>query len=251
MHLQPHTANGGMIQAIPGGWRLFIPSGGADRYRLAQLENYWGLRRRDFPSTAPRLFSVRARVSAAELPGTWGFGFWNDPFPASGFGPYPARLPVLPQAVWFFHASLKSYLSFRDDLPAHGLLAQAFQSDGAWPAVPRAALALAFSRIRARRLLGRAIVEDAAAVHADPTEWHAYSVEWRTDSCTLRVDDQLVLRSGTSPRPPLGLVIWIDNQYAAFTPQGQLSWGVEVNRDAAWLELAELQVKDLPVEAGL
>jgi len=45
-----------------------------------------------------------------------------------------------------------------------------------------------------------------------------------------------------SPRPPLGLVIWIDNQYAAFTPDGKIGFGVLAN-DEAWLEIKELELK--------
>jgi hypothetical protein len=45
-----------------------------------------------------------------------------------------------------------------------------------------------------------------------------------------------------SPRPPLGLVIWIDNQYAAFTPNGRIGFGVLENPEPAWLELKEIEV---------
>ena len=37
------------------------------------------------------------------------------------------------------------------------------------------------------------------------------------------MDDELVFESQVSPRPPLGLVIWIDNQFAAFTPEGNIA----------------------------
>ena len=38
---------------------------------------------------------------------------------------------------------------------------------------------------------------------------------------TFEVDGVTVLQTPLSPRPPLAAVIWIDNQYAAFTPQGR------------------------------
>jgi len=54
----------------------------------------------------PCTFSLHARLSGTDLPGTWGFGLWNDPFGLSlGFGGQAARLPALPQAAWFMHAS--------------------------------------------------------------------------------------------------------------------------------------------------
>ena len=42
------------------------------------------------------------------------------------------------------------------------------------------------------------------------------------------------------PTPPLGLVLWIDNQFAAWTPEGRLGYGVLENA-AAWMEIEELR----------
>jgi len=47
-----------------------------------------------------------------------------------------------------------------------------------------------------------------------------------------------------SPRPPLGLVIWMDNQYAAFTPGGKIGIGVLDHPDPAWLEIRALEIQD-------
>jgi hypothetical protein len=55
------------------------------------------------------------------------------------------------------------------------------------------------------------------------------------------VDEVDVLDTRASPRGPLGLVIWIDNQYAAFTPQGRLAWGVLPDERPAWLEVEALE----------
>jgi hypothetical protein len=54
------------------------------------------------------------------------------------------------------------------------------------------------------------------------------------------VDNTLVLESPISPCPPLGLVIWIDNQYAAFTPDGKIGFGLLKNTEPAWLEIENL-----------
>ena len=61
------------------GWLLQTPAGAAGNYRLAQLDNYANLSREGFPHKQPASLSLRCRVSCADLPGTWGFGFWNDP----------------------------------------------------------------------------------------------------------------------------------------------------------------------------
>ena len=59
-------------------YRLSIPAGPANKYRLAQLDDYPQLRRSDFPWRLPVRFSLAARTSNGSIPGTWGFGLWND-----------------------------------------------------------------------------------------------------------------------------------------------------------------------------
>src|SRR6266545_7048396 len=94
---------------------LSIPSGKADGYRLAQLDDYAKLRRMDFPLRFPLGLGLLARTSSNSIHGTWGFGLWNDPFGLSlGFGGNPFRLPALPNAAWFFGASEENYLSFKE-----------------------------------------------------------------------------------------------------------------------------------------
>ena len=57
------------------------------------------------------------------------------------------------------------------------------------------------------------------------------------------VDGVQVFESPVSPNPPLGLVIWIDNQYAAFTPEGKISFGV-LEGNEEWLEIEDLTMSD-------
>ena len=45
-----------------------------------------------------------------------------------------------------------------------------------------------------------------------------------------------------APHGPLGLVIWIDNQYAALPPTGGLRFGTLANLQPAWLEIEQLEV---------
>lgn len=246
MNLDLITRNvqGGRITHTANGFRLAIPSGDDQHYRVAQLDDYAKLARKDFPQRPSRSLSLRARASAGSIPGTWGFGLWNDPFGLSiGFGGNPFRIPALPNAIWFFHASQENYLSFGEK-PGNGFLAQTFRS----PVLPllslmRAGATLPFSRVKARGMMSNIVKEDGSRLGMDVTEWHDYRLEWGLERSAFWVDDKLVLEPFVSPSPPLGLVIWIDNQYAAFTPEGKIGFGVLENTEPAWLEVKDLDLK--------
>jgi hypothetical protein len=284
--LIPRHTPGAKVKEVSQGneYRLFIPAGSATQYRLAQLDDYTKLGRNRFPLRFPISLSLTARSSSDSIPGTWGFGLWNDPFGLSlGFGGNPFRLPALPNAVWFFGASEDSYLSFRDNLrpkrshegaqskgeiAANGFLAQTFRSPRFHPLLIVAGLVLPFSRKTTRRLLGRVVGEDGLQLwsptagrrdmqgqvssrrHGDapalqsmsPTQWHRYRLDWREKRVSFEVDDVQVFESYVSPHPPLGLVIWIDNQYAAFTPEGKIGFGVLENPEPAWLDVKDIEL---------
>jgi len=231
------------IEKTENGWRLGIQKGDSLGYRDAQLDDYSGLPRHKFPHQTLSL-SLRAKTSSIAPAGTWGFGLWNDPFGMSlGFGGNPFRLPALPNAVWFFSASPQNYLSFTDDKPAHGFLAQTFRSPKFHPLLILAGLALPFSRKTTRKLLSKVINEDGVALSVDVTQWHGYRLEWSAKRVLFYVDDAQVFESPVSPNPPLGVIIWIDNQYAAFTPEGRIGFGVLENPEPAWLEVKDIEVK--------
>lgn len=241
--LKPRLSRDGTLLTTERGWQLGIPAGGSGRYRLTQLDDQAGRPRRAYPWYPPLVLSLRARVSSSSLPGTWGFGFWNDPYGFSlGPGERFIRLPTLPQAVWFFSASPKSFLSIRDDRPGRGFMAQALCSSRFHPLLIPAGLALPLWPKTSRRLLSRVIKQDSAIIDAAPIHWHSYRLEWSAERAVFWVDEKLVLEAAVSPHPPLGLVIWIDNQYAAFEPGGRLAWGMEQNPDEAWLEVEDLRV---------
>ena len=232
---------------------LTIPSGKADKYRLAQLDDYAQLTRGGFPHHASVSISLSARTSSDSIPGTWGFGLWNDPFGLSiGYGGKPFRLPALPNAVWFFGASEENYLSFKKPAgfdaaspaqPAvNGFLAQSFQSPKFHPLLILAGLIFPFSRKTTRRLMSRVIGEDGIQLSVDVTQWHRYKFEWSLKRVSFDVDNATVFESAVNPYPPLGFVIWIDNQYAAFTPEGKIGFGVLENTEPAWLEIRDLEI---------
>ena len=252
MDLKPLVWAGGTIENTASGCKLGIPAGAASGYRLAQLDDYSGLRRSHFAWYPPLSLALEARVSNTSPTGTWGFGFWNDPYGFSlGTGSQFLRLPALPRTVWFFGASPHNYLSFRDDLPANGFRAQVFDSPRFSPALIPAALALPLAPGTTRCLISRIISEDASRVNADPRDWRKYSIDWSLDRTSFRVDDTLILESAVSPRGPLGLVIWIDNQYAAFERGSRPRWGVEAAAEKAWLEVAEIHIEGGEFEQGL
>ncbi len=248
--LTPRYTAGARVERREGIWHLSIPAGEANAYRLAQLDDYMGLRRSDFPWRPPLKLRLRARVSAEGIPGTWGFGLWNDPFGfALGFGGSPRRLPTLPQAIWFFHASPPNHLAFRDDIPAQGFFAGVTCSPRlpfplpalGLPALPLLVLPPTARGIR--HILSRIIRQEAIALPTPVKAWHTFTIHWLHEETRFLLDGRIVLKTSLSPPIPLGLVIWIDNQYARFTPEGKFGFGTLENPEPAWLEVADVEIR--------
>jgi hypothetical protein len=232
-----------------GGWRLKIPAGTSSRYRLAQLDDYSNLKRSSFRWVNGIKFELQARVSHPRIPGTWGFGLWNDPFAIGVLaGLQGFRAPQLPQAAWFFYSVPQGYLSLRDDLPGHGWLASTFRSPTwspfklalGFPLLPLLAIPGASRKIRASA--SSIIRQDMRSLNVDPTEWQHYRMRWTFEKSIFTVNGEAVLETRISPIGPLGIVIWIDNQYAAWAPDGKLRFGMCANRNPAWLEIRDLRI---------
>jgi hypothetical protein len=241
-----------VTQINPDSWRLEIPVGPAGKYRLAQLDDYTHYSRWHFPWMPPLSLALCARASDNYIPGTWGFGLWNDPFSFSiGFGGGTRRLPALPNAIWFFFASPKNHLSLRDDLPNNGNLAAIFQSPNSAsylliPGVLFLPLLFLSPMARLMRRLGRRVIQqEAISFTADLTEWHQYGLVWEAHQIYLTLDGQKILESPLSPRGPLGLVLWIDNQFFAWAPNGRINYGNLETVRPAWIE-----IKDFNLEQG-
>jgi hypothetical protein len=250
LSIEPRAAGGGTVHHTgEDAWRLSIPAGPAKIYRLAQLDDYFSLPRARLAWRAPVTLSLRARVSTPDLAGTWGFGFWNDPFSASfGLGGMARRTPALPNTAWFFFASPPNYLSLRNDLPADGLLAATFRA----ARIPAPLLLLGATTLPLlalppaarllRKLARRFLSQSAARLEIDPTHWHTYQIAWGPALTEFRVDGQCLHRTEVSPHGPLGLVLWVDNQYAAFPPTGRTAFGSLPNLTPTWLEIEELNI---------
>jgi hypothetical protein len=226
-------------------WRLTLPPitrGYAD----AQLDDYGGRRRNAYPWRPRSGFSLKARFShpTGALRGTAGFGFWNAPF-----GDPRARLPALPQAAWFFHASSPTDLALPLEDPGRGWFASTVYvplGRGLLLA-PLALPVMLLNRLRPlrRRIwprLRRAFGISFAPLDVDLRDWHHYALDWRPDGCRFTVDGRAVLETPHSPRGPLGFVCWLDNQYLVATPDGKLRWGTLPTSVDQWLEVSELLV---------
>jgi hypothetical protein len=253
LDLSPNLAGGGKTEALEShGWRLYLPAGGEHQYRLAQIDDYLDKPRSQFLWRPPVAFELNVRVSDEHNPGTWGFGWWNDPFSLSfGFGGGQRRFPAYPNAAWFFYASPPNYLSFRDDLPAQGFLTATFRS----PIMPRifrafagGLLPLSMWRVTAplfRHFVQKIVGEDSKRLNIDVTQWHHYEIQWEARCVRFFVDEQLTFSTQCTPQSPLGLALWIDNQYAAFPPGGTVKYGLLSNPERAWLECKGLKVRVL------
>jgi hypothetical protein len=249
LNLREHVLGGGSVR-----WderqcvHLEIPEGPAGSYRLAQVDDYTGLGRGNFPWNAPLTLRLCARAASRDLPGTWGFGFWNDPFGMAVVRGSKLRIPTLPNAAWFFFASEPNYLSLRDDLPGKGQLAATFQSPTRMPLELGLGISLAWlvllpaSARWLRAWLRRFVHQDTHRFNLDPTVWQVYEIDWGLDRVVFRLGGQVLLETEVSPGAPLGLVIWIDNQYAYWTPDGRLGYGTLTNRESAWLQIKSLEL---------
>jgi hypothetical protein len=245
----------GTLDLTSTGARLSISDCPARRYSNAQLDDCGGRAPRDFPWRPPLRLSVRARFSHEPagfmtrpgLRGTAGFGFWNDPLLMA-----ERPLPALPRAIWFFYASPPSDMKFDVRTPGYGWKAATIDASR----LPAPLLALSapivvpLMNVRAIYrafwpFAQRALHISEAPVPASMTAWHTYVIEWGTRRARFRVDDLIVMDCNTSPRGPLGLVIWLDNQFLIATPWGHLRHGLLSTSGAHWLELDWLEISPL------
>lgn len=243
------TVGARIWQVRPEAWRLSIPACSAEwrvSYQVAQLDDYAGQPQKRFPWQVPATLALSARVSAPDLPGTWGFGWWNDPFSIDlGMGGVGRRFPALPNAAWFIHAAPPNHLGLRDDCPGSGLLAGVFSAPRLpWPllalGVPALPLLAFPPTARVLRRLGQVLMqEDMTRVAVDPTLAHDYRIVWTAEGVAFFVDDEPVLRTPCVPRGPLGTVLWIDSQYMAFSRDTGMRFGV-LPHPGGWLELANM-----------
>jgi hypothetical protein len=215
-------------------------------YTDAQIDDYQGLSHRRLPWRPPLRLTVRARFShpAGTLSGTAGFGLWNDPFMMTGI-----RLPALPKAIWFFYASPPSDMKLDMRTPGYGWKATTIDVNRVsffllMPTAPLTIPLMNFRRLYHALwpVAQRAIGVSEALLEADMTAWHTYLIEWGIDRASLSVDGESVLDCDTPPCGPLGLVMWLDNQYAIVTPWGRFGYGRLEASGRQWMEVDTLVI---------
>lgn len=216
------------------------------RYTDAQLDDYQGLRRRNFLWRPPLTMTVRARFShpADEMIGTAGFGFWNDPFLMTGL-----RMPALPRALWFFSASPHSNMKLDLDTPGHGWKAATIDAIRLpfFLLAPTAPVAVPLMNIkslyRALWPIGqRAIGVNEVLIDAPMTDWHTYQIDWGKHQAHFMIDGETILDCDTPPCGPLGFVMWIDNQAMVITPWGKIGHKSMPLPRQQWMEVDRLEI---------
>jgi hypothetical protein len=230
--------------------RFLMQDAQAGSYSDAQIDDYQGLSRGDFPWRPPLTLTVRARFShpCGDLRGTAGFGFWNDPFMMTG-----RRRPTLPRAIWFFYASSPSNMKLDLNTPGRGWKAATIDA-WRWPfflLLPTAPIAIPLMNFgtlyRALWPIGqRAIGASEAALDVPMGDWHTYTIIWTSTSARFEVDGEVALDCDTPPRGRLGFVAWLDNQYAVVTPWGRFGYGLLDVRGEQWMEIASLIITQEP-----
>lgn len=225
--------------------RLAVPSGPGRPYTDAQLDDYTGRVRRRFPDRPGLTLSLRARTSHPAPAGTFGFGFWNDPFSLRG------GLLAVPSAVWFFYASPPSDMPLVDDVPGAGWKA-ATLAGPPWPEVLVTPAGLAAGALALVPGLGRptlaaarrmVIAREASLDDVPLAAWHQYEISWGQQGAVFSVDGVERLRSTIAPAGPLGLVIWMDNQFAVASRAGQVRFGTCPVPEEQWLEFDALEIQ--------
>jgi hypothetical protein len=236
----------------PGQIHLTIPSKPRG-YADAQIDDTQGFSRGQFKWEPPVRMMVHARAIPGTPDGTFGFGFWNDPFALSlGMKGAARRLPVPPQVIWFFYASPPNDIQLTRDGSGSGWKAMSLRSPHlpGFLTLPPALFALGLVQLRLfRRILMRTAqnmirVSEAQLPHP-VSDWHTYEIAWEDSLARFCVDDVEVMVADHPPTGPLGFVAWIDNQYAIASPEGGFRFGVIPTGTDQRLELKELQVNAL------
>ncbi len=241
-----HKVGCSMVVRVEDGVRLVMRAAEGVRYHNAQLDDYSHGMSEQLHWRPPLRLRVRARFSHDQdrLRGTAGFGFWNDPFAMT-----QRTRTRLPRAIWFFFGSPPTNLPLAYGVPGAGWKAATLDAQR-WEAVmlaPSVPLVVPLNRLPAihRRLwprVQRQLCIGEAILPVDLREWHVYVIEWGVGRSRFWVDERCVLDLPFAPGGPLGLVIWIDNQYMVATPQGQFGHGV-VPTELQWLEIGALQIE--------
>ncbi len=241
-----HARGPTAVEQRPGALRFVVHGAVETQIADAEIGDYRNLARANLLWRPPLRMAVRARFSApaAELRGTSGFGFWNDPFAMGGLRDFAP-----PNVLWFFCASASSDMVTAPDMPGNGFRAEMINA-GAMPGW-LATLGNRLLRVPGLEpLLYRAAQTQiqAGGIRLDGIEmreFHEYVLYWSRSEAVFSVDAREVLRVSRPPRMPLGLVAWMDNQVAVARPDGEFRFGLEAIPQRQWLELEQVRIETL------
>jgi hypothetical protein len=218
-------------------------------YANGQIDDYHWKSRRDFCNVPNLKLSLKARWEGPTdgLHGTSGFGFWNDPFMMTGW-----RWPSLPQAIWFLVSCPKSNLSLNPDCKNKAGL-RSFQVN-AWHRAFLKKLFLwmlrapfwNFAKEQWIPQLCKDIECTETFIDLELHTWNHFEIFWQDQEVSFYVNGELVQNSKCSIKSPLGLVIWMDNQYLVFDPWLNLRYGNCTISKAQALHIKDLNVERLP-----
>lgn len=231
-------------------WNLVLPAT-LHGYANAQFDDYHTLPRSQFLWSPPMRLTLRARVSTPAPRGTYGFGFWNDPFALPlGQSGAARRFPAAPNCLWFFCGTPPHDLALVPGLDGWGWKAQMLRSPflPGLVLLPMAAGAMLLSRIPGLRgpivrAARRAACVSEGHIQAAASDWHSYAIDWRLNGAAFHVDGALILETSIGPRPPLGFVAWIDNQFAVVSPHKAIRFGVMPTDEEVSLEIRDLKIE--------
>lgn len=216
-----------------------------DGYANSQIDDHPNLRRSEFCCRPPLSLKIKARMkSGSESPkGTAGFGFWNDPFMMTDH-----KMPTLPKAVWFFWSSSHSAMELAQGVPGHGWK-MAVMDAWRWPflaLIPTIPLSIPLMWIRQARerlwpVAQKAMICEEKMCSVSLLDWHHYEIRWLKTEVHFLIDGKECLRT-SSPKGPLGLVIWIDNQYMRTNPKAIFSHGLLKLKSSQSLEIDHFEL---------
>lgn len=196
-------------------------------YSNAQIDDHPNLKRSEFSNQAPLKLKIEARLKCDGTPkGTAGFGFWNDPFLMTD-----TKAPTLPKAAWFFWCSEDSNMQLAQDVPGYGWKMAVIDAWN-WPflaLIPTTPISIPLMWIQSIRRLLWPVAQKAMKCQEKlcPVsffDWHTYELHWQHDKVFFHIDDKLEF-SAPAPKGPLGLVIWIDNQFMRIDPRAMMKHG--------------------------
>ena len=75
------------------------------------------------------------------------------------------------------------------------------------------------------------------------TDWHEYNLEWGVDEVRFYLDGELSFSTNVVPKGKMGLVIWVDNQFAAYPPGGNIRMGTLKTDLPICLEISNIEIQ--------